>query len=343
MAKVRVAVVAFDGIRPFHLSMPCAVFGEGADFETPPFELRVCAVEPGELRSNAGFGIAARYGLRTLDWADIVVVPSWRDPDEAPPEPLLAALRRARARGALVVGLCLGAFVLAAAGLLDGRRATTHWRWTARFAERFPRVRVEPDVLYVDEGDVLTSAGVAAGIDCSLHVVRRYRGAEVANHIARMLVVPPHRQGGQAQYIERPVLAAAHDTPLTRTLDWASRHLDAAHTLDALAARASMSRRSFTRRFRQHTGTTVGQWLLAQRLALAQRLLVTTSQPVERIAEQVGFGTPLSLRQHFATAFNTTPSMYRREFRVIEPVSATTGPVPARRTPSPPPRCRPAG
>jgi transcriptional regulator GlxA family with amidase domain len=279
------------------------------------FDVRVCAAEPGELRAHAGFGIAARYGLRTLAWADIVVVPSWRDPHETPPAPLLAALRRAHARGALVVGLCLGAFVLAAAGLLEGRRATTHWRWATRFAELYPQVRLDPGVLYVDEGDLITSAGTAAGIDCCLHVVRRCHGADAASRIARMLVVPPHRQGGQAQYIEQPVLARAHDTPLTRTLDWALRHLEEPHSLDSLAARAAMSRRSFTRHFRQHTGTTVGQWLASQRLALARRLLETTDQPVERIAECAGFGTPLSLRQHFAAALDTTPSHYRREFR----------------------------
>ena len=315
MARIRVAVVAFDGIRPFHLSVPCAVFGETSDDEASPFELRVCAVESGELRTQAGFGIAARHGLRTLSWADIVVVPSWRDPRETPPAPLLAALRRAHARGAVVLGLCVGAFVLAEAGLLDGRRATTHWRWAKHLAERYPRVQVDPGVLYVDEGNVLTSAGTAAGIDCCLHVLRRRLGAEAANRVARGLVVPPHRQGSQAQYIEQPVLAAARDTPLTKTLDWAMRHLDAAHGLDSLAARAAMSRRSFTRHFRQHTGTTVGQWLLARRLALAQRLLETTAWPVERIAERAGFGTALSMRQHFGAVLHTTPSLYRREFR----------------------------
>jgi len=314
MTGTRVAVVAFDRIRPFHLSVPCAVFGETAG-EAPLFDVRVCAAEPGELRAHAGFGIAARYGLRTLAWADIVVVPSWRDPHETPPAPLLAALRRAHARGALVVGLCLGAFVLAAAGLLEGRRATTHWRWATRFAELYPQVRLDPGVLYVDGGDLITSAGTAAGIDCCLHVVRRCHGADAASRVARMLVVPPHRQGSQAQYIEQPVLARAHDTPLTRTLDWALRHLEEPHSLDSLAARAAMSRRSFTRHFRQHTGTTVGQWLASQRLALARRLLETTDQPVERIAECAGFGTPLSLRQHFAAALDTTPSHYRREFR----------------------------
>lgn len=315
MALTRVAVVAFDQIRPFHLSVPCAVFAETPDTQAPLFDLRVCAAEPGELRTHAGFSIATKHTLRALSWADIIVVPSWRDPRETPPESLLVALRRAHERGALVIGLCLGAFVLAAAGLLDGHRATTHWRWASRFAERYPAIHVDPNVLYVDEGSILTSAGTAAGIDCCLHVVRRLYGAEAAGHIARTLVVPPHRQGSQAQYIEQPLLQTTRETPLTTTLDWAASHLEETHSLDSLAARAAMSRRSFTRHFRQHTGTTVGQWLLTQRLALAQRLLEATAQPVERIAEQAGFGTPLSMRQHFAAALNTTPSMYRREFR----------------------------
>lgn len=314
MAAIKVAIAAFDGIRPFHLSVPCAVFGEPAGAE-PLYEVRVCAVEPGELRSQAGFTIGTGYGLRELERAQVVVVPSWRDAHEVPPASLLGALRRAHRRGALVVGLCLGAYALAEAGLLDGRRATTHWRWAERFAQRYPKVRMDPNVLYVDEGDVLTSAGTAAGIDCCLHVVRRQFGAEATNRIARTLVVPPHRQGSQAQYIEQPVLATAAESPLTKVLGWAARHLDEPHNLDSLAARAAMSRRSFTRHIRQHTGTTVGQWLLAQRLALAQRLLETTGQPIERIAERAGFGTSLSLRQHFAATLATTPSVYRREFR----------------------------
>jgi transcriptional regulator GlxA family with amidase domain len=309
-----VAIVAFDQVRPFHLSVPCAVFGEPTGGE-PLFDVRVCAAEPGELRSHAGFTIGTRHGLGELARAQIVVVPSWRNPHETPPDALLAALRRAHRRGALIVGLCVGAYVLAEAGLLDGRRATTHWRWAEHFAAKYPQVQVDRNVLYVDEGDVLTSAGTAAGIDCCLHVVRQRFGAEASASIARMLVVPPHRQGSQAQYIEQPVLASPNEGPLAKTLDWAARHLDRPHSLDSLAARASMSRRSFTRHFRQHTGTTVGQWLLGQRLALAQRLLETTAQPIERIAERAGFGTPLSLRQHFGSAFNTTPSMYRREFR----------------------------
>ncbi|HET7314520.1 GlxA family transcriptional regulator [Salinisphaera sp.] len=315
MRATSVAIAAFDDIRPFHLSVPCAVFGEPAGIEPPPFDVRVCTAEPGELRSQIGFSISTDYGLDDLAQAHIVVVPSWRDPHEPAPKALLAALQQAHARGALIVGLCLGAYVLAEAGLLDGRRATTHWRWAEPFAQRFPRVSVDADVLYVDEGDVLTSAGTAAGIDCCLHVVRKQLGANVAARIARTLVVPPHRQGSQAQFIEQPVLPTTDDGPLAQTLDWVVRHLDQPHSLDSLAAKTLMSRRSFTRHFRKQTGTSVGQWLLGQRLALAQRLLETTAQPIERVAERAGFGSTLSMRQHFGTVFNTTPSMYRREFR----------------------------
>lgn len=315
MTAISVAVAAFDHIRPFHLSVPCAVFGESAGIEPAPFNVRVCAAEPGELSSQIGFRISTEYGLEELARAEIIVVPSWRDPHEPAPEPLLAALRQAHARGALIVGLCLGAYVLGEAGLLDGRHATTHWRWTDPFAQRFPKVSVNPNVLYVDEGDVLTSAGTAAGIDCCLHVVRRQLGADAAARIARTLVVPPHRQGSQAQFIEQPLLPTPDDGPLAQTLEWVTANLDHSHSLDSLAERTMMSRRSFTRHFRKHIGTSVGQWLLGQRLALAQRLLETTAQPIERIAEHAGFGSTLSLRQHFATAFNTTPSMYRREFR----------------------------
>lgn len=314
MHKTRVAVVAFDRIRPFHLSVPCAVFGDSA-LARSLFDVRVCGLERGRLRTQTGFAIDAPHGLRGLSRADIVIVPSWRDPSEAPPAALLAALRRAHARGALIVSLCLGAWVLAEAGLLDGHRATTHWRWAATFAARYPDIRVDANVLYIDENDVITSAGTAAGIDCCLHVVRRCAGAEAAGRIARDLVVPPHRQGSQAQYIEQPVLPHAEPGPLTKTLEWAARHLDQPHSLDSLAARTSMSRRSFTRHFRRETGTTFGQWIAAERLALAQRLLETTTRPIERIAENAGFGSTLSMRQHFAATLRTTPSRYRREFR----------------------------
>ncbi|HEU4843514.1 MAG TPA: helix-turn-helix domain-containing protein [Burkholderiaceae bacterium] len=310
-----IAVLAFDGISPFHLSVPCNVFGadcnEGGQRR---IALQVCAWHRGPLRTSAGFDIQVRHGLAALARADTVIVPSWTSVDDAPPPALLRALRAAHARGARVVGLCLGAFVLAAAGLLDDRPATTHWQGANELARRYPRVRVQPDVLYVDDGDVLTSAGTAAGIDCCLHLLRALCGSAVASHVARCMVVPPHRQGGQAQYVERPMADAAGGERFLALLDWLGRHLHRQHDLDTLAARALMSRRSFTRRFRQVTGTTVVQWLLAQRLALARQLLETSDHPVERVAQLAGFGSALSLRQHFGKALGTTPSRYRREF-----------------------------
>lgn len=311
-----IAVIAFDGISPFHLSVPCAVFGADCNSGgVRRVDLLVCAAETGPLRTNAGFSIQAEHGLEALAGADIIIVPSWRAAD-APPAPLLLdALRAAHARGAQIVGLCLGAFVLAAAGILDGRPATTHWLCSDALARRYPRVRVNPDVLYVDDGDVLTSAGTAAGIDCCLHILRQLCGAGIAHHVARRMIVPPHRQGGQAQYIERPLPVSAGDDRLLQVLDWVGQNLRAPHNLDALAARALMSRRTFTRRFRQVTGTTVGQWLRHQRLALAQRFLESGDQTIEAIAELAGFGSALSLRQHFSELLHTSPSTYRREFR----------------------------
>ncbi|WGS49254.1 helix-turn-helix domain-containing protein [Paraburkholderia sp. D15] len=311
-----VAVIAFDRISPFHLSVPCVVFGEdrGAG-GLPEFDFRVCAAEPGTLTTTAGFSIAVTHGLDALDDADTIIVPSWRDPDETPPAALLAALRAAHQRGAQLVGLCLGSFVLAAAGLLDGRPASTHWAWADDFARRYPRVRLDPDVLYVDDGNVLTSAGTAAGLDCCLHVLRKLYGAETANYVARRLVVSPHRQGGQAQYVQQPMPPNPRGDRLSGLLDWVTGHLDIAHTLDSLAERALMSRRTFTRRFRLATGTTVSAWLLAQRLARAQQLLESSDESVEAIATMAGFGSTASLRQHFAHAYRTSPSAWRREFK----------------------------
>ncbi|UOF16131.1 helix-turn-helix domain-containing protein [Lysobacter capsici] len=317
IAMSRLAVVAFDRISPFHLSVPCLVFENRGEGDLPPFDLRVCAAEPAPLRTRAGFDIATRHGLKSLDWADTVIVPSWRDGEERPPEALLKALRRAHERGAHIVGLCLGAYVLAEADLLDGRRATTHWGWSEHFAARYPRVELQRDVLYVDDGRITTSAGTAAALDCCLHLLRRRHGAEIANRVARRLVVAPHRQGGQAQYIEQPLPASAQDDRLAAVLAWALAHLDQAHSLDALAQRALMSRRSFTRHFRDATGTTVGEWLAGQRLARAQRLLETSEHGLDAIAAQTGFGTAASLRQHFAARLGTSPSAYRRGFRGV--------------------------
>lgn len=310
------AVVVFDGISPFHLSVPCILFKKGGkNNRVPDFRVKLCAVEPSVIQTNAGYSIQVTQGLAALKGAGTIIVPSWNDTSVSPPKKLLDALRKAHQRGTRIVSFCLGSFVLAAAGLLDGRRATTHWQWAGELAERYPHIHVEPDVLYVDEGDIVTSAGCAAAIDCCLHLIRTQHGAEVANHIARRMVVSPFRQGGQAQFIEQPVFSSVASDRLSQVMEWMTQHLNAAHTLDELAQRALMSRRTFTRRFRQVTGTTVGQWLLNQRLALAQRLLEMTDKPIELVAETAGFASPALFRRSFGQAFGIKPSVYRREFR----------------------------
>lgn len=314
MSVTGIAVVAFDRISPFHLSMPCAVFGERHP-GLPPLRFQVCAVESGPIATTAGFSLAGLCGPQVLAEADVIIVPSWRDVSERPPEALLTALAAAAERGAQVVGLCLGAYVLAEAGLLDGRRATTHWAYAADFAARYPAVKVEPDVLYVEDGAVLTSAGAAAGIDCCLHMVRQRCGAAPANALARRLVVPPHRQGGQAQFIEQPMPATVRQSRLAELMDWVRATLDQPHDIDTLAARAAMSRRTFTRQFSRQTGTTVSAWLHGERLALTQRLLEGTGHSVERIAALAGFGSAQSLRLHFRRAFGVSPAAWRRSFR----------------------------
>lgn len=313
---LRIAVLAFDRMSPFHLSVPCIVFGEDRSAGgVPPFDLVVCAAEHGPLATTAGFTVGATHGLDALAAADVVVVPSWRDTHEAPSAPLVDALRAAHARGATLVGLCLGAYVLAHAGLLDGRPATTHWAAADDFAQRFPAVRFDPGVLYIDDGDVLTSAGTAAGLDCCLHLLRRLCGTQAANFVARRLVVPPHRQGNQAQYVQQPLAQNARGDRLSGLLDWVRAHLDTPHTLDSLAGRALMSRRTFTRQFRLTTGSTVSAWLLGERLARAQQLLESTDQPIDAVAQRAGFGSAASLRQHFVESFRISPSAWRREFR----------------------------
>ena len=241
------------------------------------------------------------------------MVPGWRNIDETPPAALLNAIRRAHARGARVVSICSGVFVLAAAGLLDGKRATTHWRYTARLTKRFPNILVEPDVLYVDEGSILTSAGSAAGVDLCLHIIRKDFGAEIANQVAKRWVVPPHRDGGQSQYVAEAMPRASRGG-LAPLLEWAQRNLDRNLTIDELASRARMSTRSFARHFRAETGSTPHRWLVHQRLIAAQRRLETTRDSIDRVAECVGLGTAATLRQQFRQHFRTSPVAYRKRF-----------------------------
>ncbi len=316
-----VALVVFDQVPAFEMAVPCEVFGiDRSELGVPWYRHRICAAETPPIRSSQGFTIDTPYGLDEVVRADTVIVPAWGvgQLDEDPPPALLDALRTAHRRGARILSVCSGAFVLAAAGLLDGRRATTHWMHAEELAARYPQIDVDPDVLYVDNGDVMTSAGTAAGIDLCLHVVRLDFGAEIANAVARRMVVPPHREGGQAQFVEAPMATGEPGSDrFAATLEFMLEHLDEPLSVEGMADRAAMSPRTFARRFRASTGTTPGQWLVRQRVLLAQRLLETTDDPVELIALRCGFGTAAGLRLHFRRTLATSPLVYRRTFRRI--------------------------
>jgi len=311
---LRVAVIAFEGVSPFHLAIPGVVFAEALPDE-PAFEVVTCAAEAQPLRTSMGYQLSGLADLRAAASADVVVVPSWRDVDERPPERLLRLLQRAHARGAEVIGLCLGAHVLAAAGLLDGRRATTHWAYAQRMAQRFPGVDLQADVLYVEQDGLMTSAGTAAGLDACLQFVRRRLGSSRASRAARRLVIAPHRAGGQAQFIPQPLPLTPSSHRLSALIDEVRGRLHEPLDLDRLAAMVHMSRRNFTRLFRELTGVTALAWLLRERLQLAQQLLEQTDQSVEAVADLAGFGSAESLRLHFRRAFKTSPTAWRRAFQ----------------------------
>lgn len=309
-----VAVVVADGLSPFEFGVACEVFGiDRSELGVPWYRFVVCAVEPGPVTTSCGFTITAPQGLGALARANTIVIVPQGDGTE-PPAALLDALRRAHRRGTRLITLCTGSQVLAATGLLDGRPATTHWRHADELARRYPLIKVDPAVLYVDDGDILTSAGSAASIDLCLHVVALDFGAEIANAVARRMVVPPHRDGGQAQFIETPLTGAHPDDGFADTLQWVQEHLHEQVTVESLAHRATMSPRTFARRFRDTTGTTPYRWVLRQRVLLAQRLLESTDLAVEAIAEQCGMGTP-ALRDQFQRIVGTSPGRYRRTFR----------------------------
>jgi transcriptional regulator GlxA family with amidase domain len=315
-----VAFVVLDRFPSFEFGLVCEVFGvDRTDDGLPAYDFAVVAGQDGPLRSEHGLALTEAFGIDRLAAADLVVVcaidAQLRQgvPGEFP-APLLAALRGAVARGARVLSVCTGAFLLAAAGLLDGRRCTTHWMYAADLARYRPAATVDPDVLYVDADPVITSAGSAAGIDACLYVVRKEQGTKVANQIARRMVVAPHRDGGQAQFVDRPLPAEPADT-LAEVTGWLERHLDQQVTVAELAALAHMSSRTFARRFVQETGTTPLRWLTGQRILLAQRLLEDTEESVDWVAGRAGFGNAVTLRHHFRAWRGTTPAAYRSAFR----------------------------
>jgi transcriptional regulator GlxA family with amidase domain len=315
-----VAVLLFSGGPIFESSIPLSVFGiDRQDAGVPRYRLLVCAGEDVPLRTTGGLELTAPYGLEALSRAGTVVVPAWRSITQPPPAAALDALRRAHEEGARIVGLCTGAFVLAAAGLLDGRPATTHWMYAPTLAKRYPSVHVDPRELFVDDGDVLTSAGTAAGIDLCLHIVRTDHGADAAGALARRLVVPPRRSGGQERYLDRSLPEEIGADPLAEVVAWALEHLHEQFDVEALAARAYMSRRTFDRRFRSLTGSAPLQWLITQRVLQAQRLLETSDYSVDEVAGRCGFRSPVALRGHFRRQLGSSPAAYRAAYRARRP------------------------
>ena len=310
----RVVTLLMPGANPFEFAVACEVFGlRRPELGVEWYDHRLASVTQ-PLIVNGGWTLHTGHGLEALDDADTVIVPAC--PMEPPPV-AVEALRRAYRRGARMVSFCTGAFALAEAGILDGRPATTHWMHAGMLAERHPRVRFDPEVLYVDDGQVLTSAGTGAAVDLSLHIVRLDHGPEITNQVARRMVVPPHREGGQAQYVCSPVPDAPYRDGISSLLEWLQDHLDEPVNVDQLARMAVMSPRTLARRFRDATGTTPMRWLTHRRVAAAQQLLATSDLPIETIARRVGMGTAANLRQHFRVATGMSPAAYRRRYQAV--------------------------
>ena len=314
MPKHLVVVLVYDQLCTFEFGCAVEIFGQPrAEFGENWYDFAICAEEPGPIRSTAGVELLAPYGLEKLREADTIIIPGWSSIHDPIPERISEALRQAHAGGARLVSICSGAFVLAATGLLDGRTATTHWLYSDVFRRRFPNVKVAPDVLYVDEGDILTSAGSAAGIDLMLHMIRRDHGARLCNTVARRLVVPPHRSGGQNQFAERPV-PELEESRLASVIDHmrANAHLE--QDISALAAMAAMSPRTFFRRFKQAAGLSPYDWLIRERVEIAKAMLEQKEPSVDQIAISAGFGAAATLRHHFRRAVGRSPAEYRRAF-----------------------------
>lgn len=310
-----VVALAYEGLCTFEFGVVVEVFGlPRPEMGESWYRFAVAALEPGTLNATGGICVVADGDLTLLEQAQTIVIPGWRSVDAPVPAALRAALQAAHQRGARLLSVCSGVFVLAAAGLLNGRRATTHWRYADALQARYPQIQVDADVLYIDEGNVLTSAGSAAGIDLCLHLVRRDYGSRAANNVARRLVAAPHRDGGQAQFIESPVASHHESSRLSPLFDWLHQHLADEHSVATLAARACMSPRTFLRRFNAATGTTPARWLLNERLLRARMLLEQSDYSIEEIAERTGFGSATTLRHHFNQRFLVSPGRYRKNF-----------------------------
>lgn len=304
--------LVYDGLCTFEFGIAVEMFGLARPEWPDWYQFQLCGVDRGPMRAAGGMRVLADGGLERLEDAGTIIVPGWRGVDAAPPAALLEGLRQAHARGARLLSFCSGVFVLAATGLLDGRRATTHWRYAELLAQRYPRIRIEPDVLYVDEGQLLTSAGSAAALDLSLHLIRRDYGPEAANAVARRAVVPAHRDGGQAQFIRQPM--PSHGEGLGTLLEWMRKHLEQPQTIAMLAARARVSERTLLRRFEDATGHTPKQWLTQERLGRARQLLEAGELGMERVAQVCGFGSADTLRHHFRQHVKLSPARYRERF-----------------------------
>ncbi|MFH7826093.1 GlxA family transcriptional regulator [Kluyvera chengduensis] len=314
MPTTTVAIVASEGFSTFHFSVPLILFGDSVS-EQPRFTRYICAETPGLVWSKEGTAVQADSDFSVLAHCDIVIVPFWRHVGEKPSKALLEGLIAARANGATLVGLCLGTFALAYAGLLDNRRAVTHWEFEKAFEQRFPKAWLDVNVLYTDDDGIITSAGTAAALDCCLYVIRQRFGARVANHIARRMVTPPYREGGQAQYIEQVIPHSTGDTRINQLLTWLQDNLQQVHQIDMLAERVAMSRRTLTRHFQKATGMSIGEWITTERLRRSQMLLESSGLTVEQVAEQSGFQSSITFRQIFREKLGVSPVEWRKTFR----------------------------
>lgn len=311
-----VVALAYDQLCTFEFGCTVELFAlNRPELGVDWYDFAVCAAEPGKLRAAGGITVEVPHDLNMLDQADTIIIPGWRDADEVPPAALLDKVRLAYARGARICTICSGVFILAAAGILDGKTVTTHWRYAEKLLKRYPQIQVQANALYVDQGQIMTSAGSAAGLDMLLHLVRKDYGAKVANLVAQRLVVPPHREGGQAQFVPRPMPSDEH-ARLAKLMDWVRSNPALPHNLASMAEKATMSIRTLQRHFKDSTGMAPGEWLIRERVAIAKELLESPSTSLPQIAELAGFGSEESLRRHFRRIVSNSPGNYRKQFSI---------------------------